>query len=322
MSTKKTTRKSTVERRPLRLEGLERRELMAGNVFALMDTSGTLHIGGDSQSNAAQVRQISANQWRVEGMTHAGSTTKINNSANSAVFTGVKALNVNLNAGNDRLDIGSPSSLHPTSQLPGGMKVVTGAGDDVVTINRVSTYLGANIDTGLGNDKVIINSTNLGSTADEFRRGGLNVLTGNGADVVELTGLSVVGAAYINTGVGNSANSVSVRDSLFSGDLMIDTQELDYFQNEGSLTTKIERVQVKGKLTVNTQNTQAFTTINSTRADSLYARMGAKNDSLTMNNVSARQGEANGGAGLDYLSKTNVSGLRTISFELPFTIKR
>jgi hypothetical protein len=153
--------------RRLTLEGLESRQVMAGNVVAGM-VAGSLNLTGDFQSNQVELHQLGVGIYKVEGL---GGTTI--NGMPSQVFGGVVGnINCNMNFGDDRVLI-----------------------DEIF-----STPANLNVDMGLGNDLVQLYGT---STAPIKVQGHLNVLTGQGADHVRMTGLTVVGNGIIDTGTEN-----------------------------------------------------------------------------------------------------------------------
>lgn len=140
--------------RKLRMQGLEQRQLMAGDVAAYIQ-DGTLFIEGDDAGNIIQVEELgTAGQGRViEGVMISGSNTSINGRNFAGMFStsgfgnsdqAFDNIIINMNGGNDSvtfLDNGAASS----SRLDGYIDVNLGSGSDTFTMEDwdVDNYVAA-----------------------------------------------------------------------------------------------------------------------------------------------------------------------------------
>src|SRR5262245_46018753 len=85
-------------RRPLKLEWLESRVVLDGNISAFM-RGGSLHIVGDSKGNEITIEQSALKSFTISS---ADGATTINGRTGPVTFNGVKRdLNINLGRGND-----------------------------------------------------------------------------------------------------------------------------------------------------------------------------------------------------------------------------
>lgn len=231
-----------MKKRRLFLEGLERRELFAGNVLVEV-TRGTLQVTGDGVANHIAIYQQANGTFDITGL-------------DEEVFTGpttnilARNITVNLGAGDDSVVIGAqpteggdslPASVLGTTTVNGG------DGSDNITVSvlgrQVNTLvlpaLSLSIDGGTPaagagpqNDNVSI----AGSSAAL-----VSVKTGVGDDVVDLsnvtavmltvvagpdntsvtdadivTGLNLTAAtANVKLGLNNSANTLDIDTGLF-----------------------------------------------------------------------------------------------------------
>src|SRR5262245_46793567 len=97
-------------RAPLKLEALEARHALAGDVMAVMYGQMRV-IWGDAEANGAVLTYDSATaSYTVTGADAGGSPTTINGGA-SATLTGVQQVAVLLNGGDDSFSVGSPAAV-------------------------------------------------------------------------------------------------------------------------------------------------------------------------------------------------------------------
>jgi hypothetical protein len=205
-------RRTVPLRRTLKIEALEERTLLTGNVTVFLDLAGTLHITGDAGGvNAAfpEAVQILDSSppglpnltFRVQG--RPGTFTSVNgvqfidfvgSSIQSVVaqFPGGPPGLVTFNA----LDIIGQFPSAPTSgtSFPGNVSVSSNGGSTSLSIsnlttNSVSLFGGANT----ASDSVTLNNVKMGQ---------LLAFTGTGADKYNITG-SVIPIAQISTLSGN-----------------------------------------------------------------------------------------------------------------------
>lgn len=229
-------RRRTPARRPLRVEALERRELMAGDITARLAGS-TLVLTGDSLGNQLLVTSVSGGQIAVLG----GDTTV--NGSTSPFITGrpVTSIVASLNGGDDVIGFGNSAQgfadqligmgVSPpdvvelqdeidsvangttTFSLPGSLTITTAAGADAIAIigvvgGSVTATLGSAPTGGNGN-RLTIGGTN---PAYASRVGGAMSIVGGGQrDVVEFLTTAVGGAVV--AALGNGENYLGMRDT-------------------------------------------------------------------------------------------------------------
>src|SRR5262245_12696019 len=110
--------------RNLAIEQLESREVMAGNVTAVL-VGNTLSLTGDEAANDLEIHQIAVGKIRVESGADA---TTINGKAGPIDFDLADGnLRVKLAGGNDQFVVGDPLGM--TTKLA-SLVIDTGAGSD------------------------------------------------------------------------------------------------------------------------------------------------------------------------------------------------
>jgi hypothetical protein len=134
---KKFSRRSKA-RRQLFVEGLERRELLAGNVLVTLN-NGSLTVTGDNASNFITIYQQTNGQFTIEGQDgeeFTGPTTGIV----------ARSITVNLGAGDDAVTIAAQPVEAGEDLLPAtlvlGATVNGGDGSDVIAVSVVGRRLG------------------------------------------------------------------------------------------------------------------------------------------------------------------------------------
>jgi large repetitive protein len=209
------------KKRPLRMECLERRELLAGNVNAAIDGQNILRITGDNASNQIHVQEVARIDGAL-GIRVIGINTNINGSSQAAEFrVPSRDVVISMGGGNDSVFF-APQAPSRIAQLR-RLEIFGGPGQDRINVQRVNVSQGtvplrintgidgsgdvvqlgvvtvgagqdALVSTGGGNDQIRIgNST--------FRRN-LTINAGDGADTVNLVNAQVVGQFTLNAGTG------------------------------------------------------------------------------------------------------------------------
>jgi hypothetical protein len=181
----------------LGLETLEKREVCAGNVTAFVDAGGVLQIKGDSAENTVEVREISANVFRVTGLdTRNYDGTYAKTLINGAAFRDFTAskdqVAIDLGAGHDRL------YCHDAAMAR--IDINMGDGVDSVSLTRVTVYgsgASANVFTDGYND-----SADWVYLSDCTFAGNLNVATGAGDDYISFYNTQVNGWLSVYGGTG------------------------------------------------------------------------------------------------------------------------
>jgi hypothetical protein len=200
--------------RNLSLESLEKRQVMAGNVF-VMHFNNALQIYGDTQDNQIRITESAPGVVQVAGE----NGTTINSSrSNILTFRNPSDnLNISMGSGNDQVFLGK--STGTTSRFS-NVVVNTGAGRDGVYVNNTVTYGSAFSSFNLGdaseNDRDFINVERCNFQA-------VAIGTGGGDDLVYASSNTMT-KAIISTGSGNDL--VDLRNTVFA-DLAVSLDEGD-----------------------------------------------------------------------------------------------
>jgi hypothetical protein len=160
---------STTHFRPLKLERLEDRSMMAGNVTVKI-TAGDVVITGDGNSNDIEISQPSLDRFKVTGRTSNGALTKINGVSNRSFFYNLTSFNddiiINMNGGNDRIFVHGYDSGFGDLDAHDDLLINMGTGNDVVTLRYVEAQAGdVSVDLGTGSDTL---SASYVDAADDF----------------------------------------------------------------------------------------------------------------------------------------------------------
>ena len=144
----------------LRLENLENRNLLAGDVTVQL-IDGTLFVAGDQDANGVELTSTSIDgQVVVSGLDVGGAPTTINGESTPLVIEGVeRSVRISLRDGDDVLRV-------PNLDIDGALLVRTGTGDDSVRIGDaeadaavVDIARGAYVNLGPGDDRLGISHT-------------------------------------------------------------------------------------------------------------------------------------------------------------------
>jgi hypothetical protein len=185
------------------LESLEPRRLLAGNVTITADASGDLLVQGDSKSNHIAVVGSAAG-YQITGTDTGVKTALSNTPVAGGVFipAAQKSIAIDLANGDDALQLSGLTDGADCS-------IQTGNGNDQVVLLNESHLTGTmNINTGNGNDLVRFSTV-------EFFDAELSVNLGNGEDAVQLdtTVYVVLSSATID---GGGSRDTIVNESLFA----------------------------------------------------------------------------------------------------------
>lgn len=223
------------------IESLEQRTLLTGNVIAAVVHGGNLLVLGDSKANEIAIQSTAGGALQISSL---DGTTKINGSTNPFVANGVTGgVYIFLGQGNDVLQIGvggatsTVSAAIPpvTTTIPQNLLVVTGNGNDTVTIENTAIGGSAAIIGGIGTDVFTVGSPATGIPitvgGDLFVEGGFGnstiavfdanvtgnlTLVGNGSnDHIQVgydEGLGIIGDES-ETGHVNVGGDLSITDS-------------------------------------------------------------------------------------------------------------
>jgi hypothetical protein len=271
----------------LEIEPLEQRQMLAGNVTAVITGAGDLVITGDSSGNQIDVVIGSSGEVSVVG---SGGTTvdaselmgaevtgdvKIDMGDGNNVVTvddygaGIQDVDFKSGAGADSIEI----SYFETT---GNFKFDSGDGNDIVNIHGVTVEGSATVVVGGGNDTLDLDLVTTGkkknitvsaSSGDntlnlddvESYAGKLNIKTGSGADTISGYGYGKYGAK-VNTGAGNDVMEFSISSfkniavATGSGDDFVDLEVSTLYGSTKVATSKgNDTISVEGdskKLTI------------------------------------------------------------------------
>jgi hypothetical protein len=304
--------------RVLRLENLEQRHLLAGNVTVAV-TNGDLVITGDGSSNFVEISAtVNAGEYVVKGL-FLNAVTKINQGTNAVTVSGVTDdFNINLNGGNDKIRIGS---LAQVLKIPDDITMNTQVGNDTVIMQRVTAD---SLFSNLGNATDATNNTDtLNLNSCNFRTGKMD--TGAGADKVTIAGTKFRTKFDMNTGLGadivKNTNVLAGIANLTLGGAEDDKDELTATKatitnaatillGGGNDKVIFAEAKVTNRVTLDLGDGNDTGTISSSSAGEVYLLCGAGDDvgnftgPLTVGNVFAR-----GGDGIDTGTVSNIDSI-------------
>lgn len=302
-------------RRKLSFEGLEAKQMLAGNVVVNL-TGGNLFVTGDEAGNQISITAgTEANTFVVKGLE--GTTVTMSGSSTPAPETGLVVagvrghVNVNLKEGADAVEVSQ-------AEFRRGLSIETGAGNDTVDVHdvKVSTFL--NIVTGAGDDDVDLGTaappTGLlaSDTAASVKAGlAVNVLLGDGVDNSQLNSIA---APAVTVGGGLGADTIGMHG----------VRAVSVIARGGD-GDAVDIVDVSGAKAVaaviGTGGGADDVNIASSEFTSLNVALGAGDDGLALQGVKARIAVLSGGQGAsDEFTDAgdNTLKLRVVTgFELP-----
>ena len=192
--------------RKLRMEQMERREMMAGDIAAFMQ-GGNLILneaaGQAGRDNAVSIMRLSDTMVRVTGMPTLadGTVSKVNGmSFQDFAISPNTSLFVNFGGGNDavtfapaggeisfkeiHVDVAAPSLITRTRGTTAQPFTFPSPDNDVVFLERFHTTGAVSINTGTGNDIVTIKNAKIGDVG--LTAANVSINTGAGADIVKV----------------------------------------------------------------------------------------------------------------------------------------
>lgn len=199
----------TNRRTSLRVERLEARQLLAGNVVAEFNGE-TLKVDGDDAANQVEVFRDLAGNLRVDGelgttVTCKGAVVATPTSCNFGP-SAVKDAQIKMNAGGDSLFVRDLT-------FSNDLVIETHDGNDDVRLRSLSVGNNLTAKTGKGSDIVIVTEAGSGLTVGND----LTIETEEGRDQVDFRNVTSAGKNLtVKTGQGNDA--VRVLASVSAGD--------------------------------------------------------------------------------------------------------
>lgn len=314
------------DRRWLQLEGLERRQLLAGNVQVSVAGSSLL-ITGDNLANNAAVIALPGGRFAVAGV-----GTTINGGAGPFVTTrSISNITANLNGGDDALGLTNNANA---------------------IFNHATTRLGVNLQTLLGvNAGTLQTLINANTTVTEFSlAGSLTVTGGAGDDVIGVIG-SVGGSVVVSLGAadvgggnafGIDGGSLAAGNGVVGGVISIvgDGQNdvvaivstdvrssVAVTLGGGANSLVVDDANIGGGLAVvGGSGSDIVNVVNSTIASIVNVVAGNGPNTITLNNASTDALTITGGSGVDTVTATRVAirygvSIATLDGNDPITIQ-
>lgn len=301
------TRCNSKNSRTLSFQTLEDRQLLAGNVSAVL-SHGSLTLTGDQAGDAIQISQVAnkTNQFTVTGLD--GSTV---NGQASKTFTITGNISAIFKGGLDGLFVGVPESEgNNFTMLPGSLNVVLGNGNNTFELFNASVGGNLTVTGGSGSDNVQMQTSGIGRSNVNGGNHDCNIDLGGGINTVEMQYTSVERDLLI---YNNSSSSTGYVDliSLLGG----------YVGRNATIQTgnaneylEINEYYFGGKLSIQTgagndevvlgeslfENGIIPNSQYGIQADSIYADLGAGDDTLHVSNLTG-SASFNGNTGTDNL---------------------
>jgi large repetitive protein len=311
----------SARRRPLRLEQLENRQLMAGDVLAQV-TGQMLVLWGDAADNGVMLTYDSATQkYRVSGQDAGGSPTTINGldtslPENVVEFSGVRSVYVGLNGGNDNLAVGSDAAVDTVIER--WLTIDMGDGDDTVTLGTSGNPAGGaapiahsldigtslNVNLGAGNDHLSLANTEVGLS--------LSVLAGDGDDQVDFdTEFTGPGGAELfpvhvernaTISLGGGADELTLKNATIRGTLTV-------LDGAGAADIELSNINARKRISINTSGEADQISLAFVRAKQLSMNTNGGIDDVTLSNSKFTTLNIKLGAARDHLdiSRTRTS---------------
>jgi hypothetical protein len=267
--------------RKLRLEFLESRAMLAGNVSVSV-SGGNLVIRGDNADNGVLIQQIDADSYAVTGISVGTETTITDGGANvsgggangTAIADGVTGdVNIDLRGGDDILGVGNDVDALVALALEFNPELVLDVGDAVSLEGTLSVNDDLTIRTGDGEDLigVIANVDDVADIDSGRHDDGLGVINSTiGNDLLIRTNSGVDGALVRETGIddllsiitSNDADLVQI-ETAFTRRAVIDTGSGDdaVIVNAFDVDREIVVVTASGEDAVNMQSFSAGTNL-------------------------------------------------------------
>jgi hypothetical protein len=324
--------------RTFRMERLEERQMMAGDIHAYISNVGygidTLYIeeeaGQAGRDNSVFIKQMTDNTIRVLGTANADGSFSLINGKQYQDFTITKdgsytrpmRLDVYLGRGNDTVDVrdfnrdGGTFFLHDVS-----INVRDTSGADVpdqdsvyVSYVNVKGYTNdgpvgrIGISTGAGDDLVSINQVS--AVDPRYYGSALGIGTGAGADRVEVYNSSFSGNVGIGTGLAteNDVDDLKLVNVKVWGDSTLNVE-----LGGGNDTFSFDRITMDkvgwiGKFNFDAGAGNDTGSIKNVTAYSVKAALGDGSDTLALDYISAQEMDLQGQGGTgDKLSKKHIT---------------
>jgi hypothetical protein len=309
--------------RKFRMEQLEARQMMAGDVTAVVNNFGDLRIN-EASANVGQASDIQLSltqngQIRVESLSPGNSLV---NGQSFQDFDVTGNVHVILGGGNDRVRVDG-LGFNPLSHREVHIMVDSWNGstpdDDVVNVYDVDMKGLMRIQTGAGNDHVHVESTRIVGDSTRIAGDGLKIETGAGQDNVrvalwsELDGLDV---QTYDSLAETDADEVHIQDTSITG--TGETLRVRLGGGDDEFSLAYVDVYNDNDIDIHAgagNDTGSFSHVDV--VDEVMIQMGTGSDNLDLQYSTARRLSALGGttdSGIDSLTTRNRWGTDTNNF--------
>lgn len=340
----------TKTRRPLGLESLEAKAMLAGDVSAVV-VDGDLTITGDEFNNHVAIAAgAAAGEFVITGLADdGGGATTVNGASDALVVSGVTGdVTIEMGDGDDTVQVAS-------GDFAANLTVNTGAGADVVLLGDVALTEGGETSTDASATVAGNVFVNTGEDDDQVAAFGVEVEhnfavnTGDGADQVSLGAqlsldgeaetpasddavhLAIHGTLFANLGQGDDELIVQdttidratvLLDVAGTADVALSNvtagQVLAIFTGDGDDALALDGVAARNALLHTGEGADAIEV-----HDSVFTRLGANlgggDDTLVLGTTSIGGGAVlHGGQGVDTLTEeagNTLNRVKTIAFE-------
>ncbi|HTQ38244.1 MAG TPA: hypothetical protein VMJ32_04415, partial [Pirellulales bacterium] len=251
---------------------LENRQMLsassAGNVTVALK-NGSLTITGDNNSDAIEIEQVGAGQYKIFGT---DGLTTINKQSTPQTFSGVTGdFNIDLKAGYDNVDFENATYGQPVT-LPGNL-TMKDVGNDVLNINNTNIQGNVSISGGSGSRVIYF----FGSSS----AGGFSLNLGSGGTIAEFYN-STIGSSTFNSGKNDCNIKLGSKDNI-----------VEFFN------TKVER-DLSANISGNSGDSSIFEVDGLTVGRNATLQMGSGDDHVSLNNFTiGEELKINTGAGND-----------------------
>ena len=265
------------------VEALESRQLLAGNVTAVITDFGNLLIVGDSADNVVQVDVDGFGNVEVTG--HEGTHVNSTNLSSSQLSGDIR---IALFGGDDSLVLDGPGDHVPVNNI----SILTGTGDDAAIVSNMSEIAGSvGIFTGSGDDQAAIKYSSAG--------GNMTISSGSGDDTNTIANANAANLTML-TGTGNDSDTIyysvatnNVTIISTAGDDVVDIESVissNLSISTGSGDDQLEMTDVHTKynaVVATGGGADSVIISHSTVSGDLYVNTGSGNDELAMKYVDA-----------------------------------
>lgn len=325
-----------VNQRSLRLQPLESRNPLAGNIIGnLVGT--TLALGGDAADNQLVVTEVAPNQIQVTGLT--GTTI---NGAPSQLFTAnlIESVVIRTAEGDDQVKV---ENLSLADTPNGYLGIFTSRGNDIVKLSNVTTTQQIRIDGGVENDRISARQTSTnglflvnGEHGDDHVRlswvkaKDLKVETHGGVDRVSMYQAKALNDIAVNTGQDTdyirlsrlkAGNDIEVRsedgDDVLSTYAMKAGQDVIVKTSSGNDLAWMYRTQAGRNVVVAMDDGNDRLTMRDTMAvDDVFMELGIGDDKARVKNVNAGDFYAAAADGQDKMELDNINAANDLHVKM------